>query len=135
MTAENLLQQIEELIDANEFLNGQISVYDVCTVDDINNEGIENFDHLNEQFDDNGHFNVDVIYYSNAMEFLSENDSSLQLSFKIALEMGCTLENLNSETLASLLKTEKVKEAWAGLKDEIDQLFEEYREAKEDDEE
>ena len=45
----------------------------------------------------------DVTYYSNAMKILSENDSSLRESLSIANDLGFSLDNLNSEVLASLL--------------------------------
>ena len=45
----------------------------------------------------------EIIYYYKATEYLLENDSSLRDSLDLASEMGCTLENLNSEVLATLL--------------------------------
>jgi hypothetical protein len=58
----------------------------------------EIFDDLNES----GFFNVEIIYYHKAMEYLRENDISLNESIEIATEYGYTLENINSELLASL---------------------------------
>jgi len=51
-------------------------------------------DRINEQ---------EIIYYSNAIEFLSENDDSLLNSIELAENMGYELKNINSELLASLL--------------------------------
>jgi len=51
---------------------------------------------------DSGFFNVEIIYYYKAMEYLKENDCSLSESIEIASEMGFSLENLNSEALASI---------------------------------
>ena len=45
----------------------------------------------------------EIIYYYRATEYLLENDSSLRDSLDLASEMGFTLENLNSEVLATLL--------------------------------
>ena len=45
----------------------------------------------------------EIIYYYRATEYLLENDSSLRESLDLASDMGCTLENLNSEVLATLL--------------------------------
>jgi len=44
----------------------------------------------------------EIIYYHKAMEYLAENDASLVESLQASNEMGCTLENLNSETLATI---------------------------------
>ena len=55
-----------------------------------------------EELHDNGFFDVEVIYYSKAIDYLKENDASLSESIEIASECGFTLENINSELLASL---------------------------------
>jgi len=57
-----------------------------------------------------------VIYYGSAMEFLSENDSSLKDSLEIAQDCGLSPKQLNSEILATLLKqsymTDELNEYW-----------------------
>ena len=45
----------------------------------------------------------DIIYYSRAIEYLSENDASLVDSLALAHEYGFTLDKLDSETLATIL--------------------------------
>ena len=60
-----------------------------------------------EELNDNGYFNEEIIYYSRAMEYLKENDCSLSESVEIATEYGYTLENISSETLASLHASRK----------------------------
>lgn len=45
----------------------------------------------------------EITYYSRAIEYLSENDSSLVDSLALANEYGLTLDKLNSETLATIL--------------------------------
>ena len=55
-----------------------------------------------EELHDNGFFNVEIIYYSKAMDYLRENDPSLCESIELAQELGFSLDNLNSEALASL---------------------------------
>tara|TARA_R110002051_G_scaffold255468_1_gene314553 strand:- start:89 stop:454 length:366 start_codon:yes stop_codon:yes gene_type:complete len=62
---------------------------------------------LDEQFDSYDEaiefcYQEEIIYYYNAIKYLSENDSSLRESLDLAHDMGCTLENLSSETLATL---------------------------------
>ena len=55
---------------------------------------------------DNNLCNEDIIYYYNAIEYLKENDSSLRESMGIAAEFGYKTEDINSELLASLLKSQ-----------------------------
>ncbi len=66
---------------------------------------------------------IEVIYYHNAIEYLLENDPSLQESLAVAHDMGCTLENLNSETLATLLKQQNTREEIYNHKDAIEEAF------------
>tara|TARA_B100001175_G_scaffold241185_1_gene207521 strand:+ start:960 stop:1394 length:435 start_codon:yes stop_codon:yes gene_type:complete len=63
-----------------------------------------------EDLTDSGFFDVEVIYYHKAMEYLKENDCSLSESVELATEHGYTLENINSELLASLHASEKRRE-------------------------
>tara|TARA_R110002020_G_scaffold283961_1_gene499590 strand:+ start:299 stop:679 length:381 start_codon:yes stop_codon:yes gene_type:complete len=73
---------------------------------------------------DNGYFNEEVIYYSNAIEYLKENDASLSESLEIAEEYGCTLENINSEVLASLhASRKKADDFFEYVAPEIDKLL------------
>lgn len=57
----------------------------------------------------------DIIYYSNAMEYLSENDASLTESMGLAFDMGYGLADLNSETLATILYQHKLYEELSEL--------------------
>ena len=57
---------------------------------------------IQEELQDNSFFDVEIIYYHKAMEYLREKDCSLSESLELAGEMGFTFEHLNSEALASL---------------------------------
>ena len=70
----------------------------------------------------------EIIYYSKAIEYLSENDASLQESLSIASELGYTTENLNSELLATLLYQQNIHEEFNEYWSEIETYFEEYDE-------
>lgn len=48
-------------------------------------------------------YEQEIIYYYNAMEYLSENDASLNEGLELASELGYELKDLNSEILATLL--------------------------------
>ena len=97
---ELTLEHCEE--DATDFINTNIQA------DLIEYSPQEIFDELN----DTGFFNVEIIYYYKAMEYLKENDCSLSESIEIANEMGFALENINSETLASLHASKQREETF-----------------------
>lgn len=79
----------------------------------------ELIDDLREQINSD-----EVIYYSNAMEYLSKNDASLQDSMALAAEMGYEAKNINSELLATLLQQQNLNEELNGLTDEITAIYE-----------
>ena len=75
--------------------------------------------------EENNGFDVDIIYFSNAIDFLAKNDPSLQGSLELASDYGFELRNLNSEILASLLASKIAREEFYQLEDEINDFFEE----------
>ena len=76
-----------------------------------------------EELNDSGYFHEEIIYYSTAMEYLKENDCSLCESIEIAAEYGYTLENINSETLASLHASRKKEDDfWQYIAPELDKI-------------
>ena len=83
--------------DANEYLNSSIKEY------------LHQYDtnQIFEELQDNGYFQEEIIYYSVAMDYLRDHDCSLSESLEMANEYGYTLENLNSETLASIHASRK----------------------------
>ena len=114
-----LKTQIEEFLKSINIDNLEIMDYVDIEEIDLSNA----FDSIYGQIDDAGGFNVEIIYYSNAIQYLSENDKSLMDSIGIALENGFTLENINSELLASLLATQKVSEDFYNKETNIDNFF------------
>ena len=92
-------------------------VYYCSTVD------IESQDDIYEAIENNGGFNGDIIYYSNAMKYLSENDPSLNESMSIAYEFGYETKDINSEILASLLYSQDLREQYSSIEDEIEEFF------------
>lgn len=92
---------------------------DICDIEEDNY-----FDSIYEKIDSDGGFNCDIIYYSKAIDYLSENDPSLTESLSLAGELGYTPENLNSEVLASLLASQNIRTDFNDLEDEIDSFFE-----------
>lgn len=84
---------------------------------------LENFDDLAEYLQENGFFNIEIIYYNNALKYLAENDPSLTGSLALAQELGYTLDNLDSEKLASLLASKNTEEAFFELEGEISEIL------------
>ena len=114
-------EQIERVAEFLKGLHTTIDILDYVNPEDID---IENaYESILDKLQDNGGFNVEIIYYSNAIKFLQENDPSLKESLEIASEFGYSLENLNSEVLASLLASRQVEEEFYDLQSEIDDFF------------
>ena len=85
----------------------------------------EYLDELNENFEIT---NEEIICYNNAIRFLTYEDPSLQESLKIAEEYNMSLQGLDSEILASLLKTRMNEEKYDviidRIKDRLEEIFE-----------
>jgi len=90
----------------------------------LQNIDLENaFDSISEVIEENNGFDIEIIYYSNAMEYLTRNDNSLRESIEIALDYGYELKNINSELLASLLASQNSREQFNNYENEINELF------------
>ena len=78
---------------------------------------------LYDELQDNGFFNVEIIYYHKAMDYLREKDCSLSESLELAAEMGFTFEHLNSEALASLHASRpREDDFWQFVAPELDKI-------------
>ncbi len=91
----------------------------------INIDEVESFDDMTEQIENNNGFDIDIIYYYNAMKYLMEHDTSLNESMELAHELGYTADKINSELLASLLASQNIRIEWQELESEIDAFFDE----------
>jgi len=114
-------KQIDDLIKLFEDYAEDIDIDSILHYNDI--EDINDSDDLLELIEDNNGFDIDIIYYSKAIKYLSEHDSSLRSSIDIAIDMGFDLENINSETLASLHASQKAREDFWDITDEIDEIL------------
>ena len=116
------------------FLSGLYTEIDILNL--INLEDINFSDAYNSIYDmisDNNGFDIEVIYYASAMEYLMENDNSLRESLEIAHELGYTADKINSELLASLLKSQNERENFAKLESEINDFFSGLEEEEDED--
>ena len=110
-------------------LNTEIDVLNYVDIDNI--DTVSPFNSICEMIEDNNGFDIEIIYYYKAMEYLSNNDNSLRDSLEIADELGYNVSDLNSEILASLLASKLVREEFCELEGEITDFFEELEEEEE----
>ena len=118
MKTKNKLNFFEELTEKHRLEN---NINDFLT--DEEREQITEFDELAEILENKDFFYIEVIYYKRAMEILSEYDNSLGNSLQLAKEMGFTIDNINSELLASLLLSEMEREIFYQIEEEINEFF------------
>ena len=109
MDISNKLQQISE---DNQFDIDLQNLY--CNEDTFNDFCDKVNDAIMEE---------EIIYYYEAMKYLSREDASLSQSLEIASEYGYTTENLNSELLATLLYQQNLTNKWYEISEEIEQIF------------
>ena len=98
---KEIIKEEEKNYDFNDFVFNYIDEDDLKELD---KDDLKDFlENLNQ---DEGITRTEVIYYGNAIEYLKKYDDSLRESLQIAGDYGYTLKNLNSEVLASLLKSQ-----------------------------
>ena len=114
---ETFFAELDKQIDLND------NIINYINIDAIDND--DAFSSIYEMIDENDGFNCEVIYYSNAIEYLQQNDPSLCESLEIASDLGFEVKNLNSEVLASLLKSQNVRDEFLDFRDEINDFFHE----------
>ena len=108
----NKLERLKELVKDNNL------DIDIDYIYDENKD----FDQLNEDVIQYIH-ESEIIYYSKAMAYLSDNDNSLYESLEIAKEYGYTIENLNSELLATLLYQQNFTNEWYNISEQVQQIL------------
>jgi len=84
---------------------------------------IKCFNNLFDILDDRGAFDREIIYYENAINYLRDNDPSFVESLNIANEFGYKLTDLDCEKLASLHASNKAREDFLELENEINKLL------------
>lgn len=124
MTQE-IRTQIETFL-ANLSTDVDTSLINIDDLDLSNTDGI--YDQIVEMLYDKGGFDIEIIYYSNAIKYLSENDPSLRESLELANDMGFDLAKLNSEILASIHASENARGQFSELQSEITEFFENLQE-------
>ena len=108
-------------LDLTDYLQNCFSDEELEELDQNNPTGC--FESLLESLEENGYFDIEITYYDKAIEYLSKNDPSLIDSLEIANDFGYTIDNLNSETLASLLASEIERNRFYEFRSDIEDFF------------
>jgi hypothetical protein len=114
-----LKNKIEEFLKSLNIDNLEITDFIDIEEIDLNNP----FDSIYDLIDSNGGFNIEIIYYHNALEYLKNHDNSLNESLNLAAELCYEVKNLNSEILASLLASQNAKNDFWDKQSEIENFF------------
>ena len=122
---EGIIDKIQDLINDTDDLS-QISFdmdeSEIGSADDV-------FEYIEERINE-----IEVIYYDNAMKILSKYDPSLQESLEYASDLGYDCKDLNSELLATIACQEWARQDLDDIRDDIEEVVEEWLEDSEDDE-
>lgn len=119
-------QEIKTKIEI--FLRELKSEIDIPYMVDIDNIDTSNaYQSIYDMIEDKNGFDIEIIYYSRAIEYLKNNDDSLRESLEIANDLGYELKNLNSEILASLLASQNSRSEFADLESDINSFFEDIQ--------
>ncbi len=88
-----------------------VDIDDITTIDELD-EAVQEY--IGEE---------NIIYYTNAIKYLAENDPSLSTALELAADMGYEAKDLNSELLASILLQQNMNEDYQERRDTIEELF------------
>lgn len=125
-TETNNTEKIESFLRS---LKTEVEIMDYINIEDIDHT--DAFNSICDMISDNNGFDIEIIYYSNAINYLKENDPSLRESMEIAQEYGYEPKNINSELLASLLASQNARDEFYTLQDDINDFFAELSEETE----
>jgi hypothetical protein len=114
-----LKTQIETFLNSLNIENLEIMDYVDIQDIDLNNA----YESIYDMLDEKNAFDIEILYYSNAIEYLKENDPSLNESIEIVEELGYTFKNLNSEVLASLLASQNARYDFYEKEEKITNFF------------
>ena len=118
--------------------NNYVELLNSLTIDNVDLQYFASSDHTSAQdlydsIEDGNGFDVEIIYYSNAIEYLKNNDPSLRSSLELADEMGYSAKNLSSETLASLLASQYAREEFENsVRSKVEEFFDSLEEEEEE---
>lgn len=120
---ESVIDKIRDLIDDTDDLSSisfDMDESDINSADDV-------FEYIEERINE-----IEVIYYANAMKILMEHDPSLQESMEYADDYGYRCKDINSELLATILCQEWARQDLDNIRDDIEDVVDEWLEDDED---
>jgi hypothetical protein len=104
-TSNEIIKLLKDDLQNIEFTD-YINACDVVPDIDIEIDQVQDVEEIQDLIKDyifeNNLDQIEIIYYSKAMDYLHKNDFSLFESMQIAAELGYETKNLSSELLASL---------------------------------
>lgn len=106
-------------------LNTEIDVVNYIDIDEIDLD--DPYYSIYQMIEDSNGFDIEIIYYARAIQYLADNDCSLRDSLEIASEYGYGCRDLSSEILASLLASQNSREEFSELQNKIEDFFEEIK--------
>ena len=108
----SIIDQLKQVEEDNNFDVDLQNLY--CDGDD--------FDEFNEKVSEAISY-MEIIYYSDAIKYLQENDPSLRESLEIAEEYGYGLSSLNSEFLATILYQQNLGDKFYEISTQIEEIL------------
>jgi hypothetical protein len=106
-----------------KFFREEIKMNNLDIMYHVDADEVNSFDDVYEAIENDRGFEVEIIYYRNAMEYLMERDTSLRESLEIAEDYGYTPSNITSEVLASLLASKECIEEFMEYENMITEFF------------
>lgn len=130
---ESIKTKIEDYVFSLDIDNVDIPYY--IKYNKVENIDIDDpYESIFKMIEDGGGFSVDIIGYGQANEYLMKHDTNLRESHSLAKDMGFDLNNIDIETLASVLASQNATNDFYKLKDEIEGFFDDIRNEYEDNE-
>jgi hypothetical protein len=120
-TTEEIREFLKELDSNLNYISISDFIYSDNEIEAIDQNNA--FDSIKKKLEDDGAFNVEIIYSSEAIKYLAENDPSLRESLEIANIFSYESKNLNSKLLASLLASQNERSLFYKLESAIEEFF------------
>ena len=118
---QSTFNKIARLVDEADCLNSEFANFFAS----YEIEDLEDADEIRDRLEEDNAFEIEILYYGRAMEYLSEHDASLHESLGIAEEYGYSVSDLSSELLATLLASQNAREVFDDLMSEIEDIIDE----------
>ena len=126
MTVQEAYDQLNNL-----YLDGERITYFIDESDLYAGMSMDSIDEAAERYISE---HCDIIYYSNAIDFLQTHDPSLTDSLDLARDYGYDIGSLNSEVLATLLNEQFMRQEWYDMRDDVESIIDDIEDEYDDEE-